>query len=180
MEVLSGSPDKMAMVAQASQIHFLVPHYNQFRVYPDMRLNCTGRITAVTLLGYTDNIPFSSPFEGLSLQLWHETLVLGKRAYPNDTNADQSPTDATCIQFEPPLLENVLFQNLQPVDVTSRSTDAGGVEQIEITLEQPVVVLEDSVLGIQQRQINESSLTLLYQEWGGPRAYILPTITSAE
>ena len=39
MEVLSGTPDKMAMVAQASQIHFLVvSDHNQFRVYPDMRV----------------------------------------------------------------------------------------------------------------------------------------------
>ena len=177
-----GFPDKTAIAARAAQLHSLTTHHDGLRLYPNMVFSCNGLITGIKMLGYRNPAVGPEVDLGIDLELWQPSYAQlptndpfgdgkGSGAYPSPPFPLWPPFDDTCKPFFP-WLENILDPQSRPV---ARETGVRDVTKFDFSRLSPVMVMEGCVLAIRQRPQNESSLSLLYQEGGGPQAYAAPS-----
>ena len=177
-----GFPGKTAITARAAQLHSLTAHHDGLRLYPNMVFSCNGLITGITVLGYQNPAVEPEVDLGIGLELWQASYVQlptgapfgedkGSGAYPSPSFPPWPPFDETCQPFFP-WLENILDLQRRPV---ISETDIRDVRRFDFSRFSPVTVTESCVLAIRQLPQNESYLSLLFQEGGGPQAYTAPS-----
>lgn len=180
--VHEGFPDMITITSRASHLHGLATHYNELRVYPDMRFTCSGLITGFTAIGHRNTALNHSQGVGLKLQLWLP-IYSNARAYSFPTSTSEvyvyptpypsAPPD-TCKRYRPILGEMLAIQQLPLI----RETSTEGMEMLDFSFPHGVLVVEGSVLAIQQLPQDDSYLTLFHQDGGGPQAYTSPLVDS--
>ena len=147
------------MTARAGQLHDLVTHHNELRVYPDMRFSCDVMIHSVTILGYNTNTGNVPPGLGIELELWKTYSI------PIPNGGIPVPPPSSCMQYEPPV--EVLFPPFPPRVL---ATSARDIKKLVFTNIIPLHVKSGSILAIHQLAQEESYHVLLHQEGGGPLA----------